>query len=302
MLKFLFAVCLTFFSLHSQSEINTINGPVRVIIPFPPGGGADSAFRHLQKYSEKRGINLLAVYKPGADGLIGMNDLRNSLNDGYTLAFATISTAAIHKIKNSDYEFDYVSIVRSSVMAIVSGNSFQIKNLDDFEITVRSSPALTFGYGSPSQRQFWRQYFNYIGLTSESILVPYKGSSPAIQDVIGNHVSFIVVPYSIAKTNIDSGKLNLIALSSRNLWADTTSNLTKKYPNWQSIEGFIIMLPANTPENMRTFWIKFIQTYLSDLDVLKDFKAEFTEIDIVGPEHAKTRVADVARYLLTDTK
>lgn len=289
-----FIVALSFFvSCLAHAQWTPGKETVKAVIPFAPGGGVDMAFRHFQKYADARGINIVPIYKAGADGLIGATEVAESKPDGLTMGFGTVATASVHKIKHPNYNFDLVSVLRGSIMTMATHANSGVNNLDDLEKLVRD-PAhkKTFGFGSPSQKAIWEQYFTLAKASHTPTLVPYKGGAPALQDAMGGHVDFIVVPLSISKTHIDAGKLKLLAVSVRNPWKEVSTwpNLNKKYPQWQNEDGFMIHLPQATNPEAVKFWRNFVSTYMNDPQVRQDFITEFTEVEPFGPEYAQQRI------------
>ena len=111
-------------------------------------------------------------------------------------------------------------------------------------------------------------------------------------DAMGGHVDFVVVPYSIAKAHIDSGKLKMISVSIRNPWKEVSAwpNLNKKYPNWQNEDGFMVHLPQGTNPAAVKFWRDLLNKYMSDPKVKQDFINEFTEVEPFGPDYAQQRI------------
>lgn len=267
--------------------------PVKAVIPFAAGGGVDLAFRNFQKYALAEGINIVPVFKGGAEGLIGATEVAESKADGMTIGFGTVATAAVHKIKFPDYNFDLVTVIRGSIMTMVTHAGSGVNNLEDLERLVRNPDhKKTFGYGSPSQKAIWEQYLTLARASHTPILVPYKGGGPVMQDAMGGHVDFAVVPYSIARTNIEAGKLKMIAVSIRNPWKEVGAwpNLNKKYPNWQNEDGFMVSLPQGTNPAAVKFWRDLLNKYMSDQQVRQDFIREFTEVEPFGPEYAQQRI------------
>lgn len=282
----LFVTCLAHAQWNPGKEV------VKAVIPFPPGGGVDQAFRHFQKYADARGITFIPVFKPGADGLIGAGEVADARPDGLTLGFGTVATVAVHKIKNKDYNFELVSVVRDSIMTMATHPGSGVNSLDDLEKLVRNPNKKSFGYGSPSQKAIWEQYFTLAKSSGEQNLVPYKGGGPAVQDALGGHVDFIVVPMSIVKSHLESGKLKMLSVSVRNPWREVASwpNINKKYPSWQNEDGFLIHLPQGTNPEAVKFWRNFVYTYMNDPQVKQDFINEYTEVEPFGPETAQKRI------------
>lgn len=293
MKKLLLAFALL-FSLSAHAQWSPGKETVKAVIPFAPGGGVDLAFRHFQKYAEDRGVNIISVYKPGGEGIIGATEVAESKGDGLTIGFGTVATAAVHKIKHPDYNFDLVTVIRGSIMTMATHANSGVNNLEDLERLVRDpNHKKTFGYGSPSQKAIWEQYFTLARASHTPTLVPYKGGAPAMQDAMGGHVDFVVVPYSIARTNIEAGKLKMLSVSIRHPWKEVSTwpNLNKKYPNWQNEDGFMVSLPQGTNPEAVKFWRDFLNKYMSDPQVRQDFIREFTEVEPFGPEYAQQRIA-----------
>lgn len=293
MKKYLFTF-LMIFSITCHAQFNPYKESIKAVIPFVPGGGVDLAFRHFQKYAEDKGITIVPVYKGGAEGIIGTTEVSDSKPDGLTMSFGTVATIAVHKIKNPNYNFDLVTVIRGSIMTIATHSNSGVNTLDDLEKLVKDpNHKKTFGYGSPTQKSIWDQYFTLVKASHTPNMIPYKGGGPAMQDAIGGHVDFIVVPYSIAKSNIEAGKLKMLAVSIRNPWKEVNDwpNLNKKYPGWQNEDGFMISLPQGTNPAALKFWRDFLNKYMNDPQVKQDFKKEFTEVETFGPEYAQQRIS-----------
>lgn len=292
-MKHLLVALAFLFSTVAQAQWSPGKETVQAIIPFAPGGGTDAAFRHFQKYADQNGVTIAPVYKGGAEGVIGMTDVANGKTDGYTIGFGTQATAMAYRLKHPNSDFEYVSVLRGSIMTMATHPNNPINNLSDLERFVRNPDNKgSFAYGSPSQKEIWEQYFEFAKAKHNPTLVPYKGGGPAVNDALGGHVDFIVVPLSIIKSHIDAGKLKLIAVSIRKPWKEVAGyeNLNKKYPTWENNDGFLITLPAGVSKEVSDFWKKFVAKYLEDPQVLQDFYKEYTEPQPFGPEYARKGV------------
>jgi len=305
-MKKLLAILLTSLTvLTAQAQWSPGNETIQTIIPFAPGGGTDLAFRHFQTWAEKRGIKLTPIYKGGADGLIGQNDLASAKTDGLTLGFGTVATAAVHKVKNPNYNFEMITVIRGSIMTMITQPNSKINNVEDLERLVRDqSVRATFGYGSPSQKAIWETFLTLAKAHDNHVLVPYKGGAPAMQDAMGGHVDFVIIPYSVARTNIEGGKLKMIAVSIRNPWQEVSSwpNLNKRYPSWANEDGFLASLPQGTNPEAVKFWRNLFSEYLNDPKVLQDFVKEYTEAEPFGSQYAEQRVNNSAKKYARDSK
>lgn len=288
MKKFITLLLTTLFCLTVNAQAKD---PIKVIIPFAPGGGTDIVFRHLQKYAEQQNINMVAMYRPGAEGLIGMTDLANT-TDSNTILIGTVATHAVYLSKHPDYKFEIVSGLRDSVMAFVVNTNGKVNSLDELENAVKENK-VNFAYGAPAQKLIIEQFLSYIKPNIMPTMVPYKGANPAVQDVLGGHVDIAVVPMFVVKSQLESGKLKVLATTAKKSWPEINNipNLNKKYKNWESYEGFVLTLPKNSNKDTIEFWRTFIRKYLQDPNTQKDFINDLTEPSEFGSD-AVTRIID----------
>lgn len=288
MKKFIILLLTTLFCLTVNAQAKD---SIKVIIPFAPGGGTDIVFRHLQKYAEQQNINMVAIYKPGAEGLIGMTELANT-TDNNTILIGTVATHATYLIKNPEYKFEIVSGLRESVFAFVVSTNSKVNTLDELEVATKENK-VNFAYGAPAQKLIIDQFISYIKPNTLPTMVPYKGAGPAIQDVLGGHVDVAVVPMFVIKSQIESNKLKVLAVTAKKSWPEISNfpNLNKKYKNWESYDGFILTLPKNSSKETIEFWRTFIRKYLQDPNTQKDFINDLTEPVEFGTESV-TRIID----------
>lgn len=266
---------------------------VKVIIPFAPGGGADQGMRHLQKYAEERGIRMIPVYKPGAEGLVGTEELAKSAGDGMTIFYGTVATVAVHQMANPNYRFKHVSLVRMAVMSVVANANTGIKDVNDFERDIKDVKShRVFGIGAPGQRVTIDALHDAVGSKRQPKIISYKGSVPAIQDLVGGHIDYMMVPLALVKTHVDSGKLRLIMINSDQEYPDLGVPVIKKrYAKWpEQSDGFIISLPASVKPEAEKFWSDFIRGYMSDKQVLKDWRADLFDPEEFSARKAQERV------------
>jgi tripartite-type tricarboxylate transporter receptor subunit TctC len=277
---------LIFISL--LTSITIFAQPIKVIIPFPPGGGTDIAFKHFQKYAEEtHGITIVPTYKPGADSLIGLGAIAESKPDSMTLGFVTVAGLATYKSKYPDYQFAYVSMISKSTMAVITHPNSGIKTINDLESEIKASKITkSFAFGAPAQKIALSQLFSH-NKTPPPDFIPYKGASPLLNDLLGGHVDVAVVPLNIVKSQIDSKKIVLIATTAS---ITGTTNLYKRYPNWESNDGFVIVLPNNVNTEVYTFWSNLTQKYLTNPLTLEYFTKEHLEPVTFGPAVVKTHV------------
>lgn len=275
MLKVILGIVLLFFTQQVFStEIRIQN--VNVIIPFPPGGGADHTFRHLESYLlQKKNIKLIPLYKPGANGVIGVTELYNSKTDGNTIFIGTVGTVAEFKIKNPEKNIILVTMLRTSIFSLVTNHKTKISSLEDFEHRLRSNTRILFGIGAPTQKIYAEALLDKLGFKHNVDFVNYKGSSPLIQDLIGGHIDVAYVPLTVTKSSIDSNKLVLLATDEDRVGHFNTPSLTNRFKSWEKTDGFVFALPPHTPPNIVEYWGKILEDYLNDKEVKSEFYKDF---------------------------
>jgi len=262
---------------------------VKVIIPFAPGGGVDQTMRHFEKWAAKKNIKLVPIYKPGAEGLIGMNELAVSSPDGSFISFATVATLAVQRIKNPESGVIPLTGIKTSVMAVITNVDSDIKQFSDL---YNGKNEKTFGQGAPAQKLFIDQMIQQSQGKIKAISVPYKGGAPVIQDILGNHISVGVVPLQIVKSQIDSGKVRLLAVGSKNRLSEfpNVPSIFEFFKSWKNNDGFVVVLPKGVSPAAVEYWNSILLEYTTNKDVLKDFSNEYTEIIQFGVDNLELLV------------
>ena len=205
----------------SQDAVNYPSRPIRVIVPFAPGGGLDISTRLIaQKLTEKWGQNIVVDSRPGAATIVGTEIASKAAPDGYTLLMIT-TTFAINpglypKLPYDPLrDFTPVTQLNSQPNVIVVAPSFAGKSVKNLIALAKAKPGeLTFaspGAGSAphlSAEMFQRQ----AGVNM--IHVPYKGIPPAVTDVLGGRVAMLFTTTISAAPHIKAGKLRAVAITS----------------------------------------------------------------------------------------
>lgn len=198
------------------------NKPVRVIIPFPPGGTLDTVGRLLaQKLSEQTGQNFIVDNRPGGNATIGSNNVAKSPADGYTLLFnASTFTTSTHFLKTPPYDpltdFTPIALVAKAPLSVSVNKDLPITDVKSLISHAKANPGkLSFAVGSiASAGHFSTELIkSSAGLNLQ--IVPYKGSAPAYQDLVGGQIAGFVDPVLGATSFYKSGMLKIIAVTSK---------------------------------------------------------------------------------------
>lgn len=197
------------------------NKPVKVIIPWPPGQATDLAARIVgEKLSQQLGQPFIMENKPGAGGQIGTEAVVKSAPDGYTLLAASSGPISIMpNLQKIPYDplkdLAGVSLVAAAPFALVVASDFPASNAKEFVALVRASPGkYTFASsGTGATAHMFAELFNSMAQL-KVVHVPYKGSVPALTDVIGGQVAYAVETVAATGSFIKSGKLKTFGITS----------------------------------------------------------------------------------------
>lgn len=195
--------------------------PVRIIVPYPPGGGNDNLARlFAQKLSERMQQPVIVENKPGAGTLIGTDAAAKAPSDGYTLLLSSIVT---HALAPSLYpkvpydpikDFVPITILAVAPTVVVVNRDFPAKSVAELVALAKASPGkYTFASGgNGTTPHISGEIFK--SMTGTDILhVPYKGGGPAIVDLIGGQVDMIFDTTASAMPHVRSGKLRALAIT-----------------------------------------------------------------------------------------
>ncbi len=196
-------------------------GPVRVIVPFPPGGGVDGAGRLIsQKLSEALGRQFVVDNRPGANGMIGSELAAKSAKDGYTLMVNGanfVTTPSLYSKVTYDpiRDFEPVSLVALAPNVLVVHPSLPVKSVKDLVALAKARPGqVNFaGSGSGSTPHLAAELFNTLA-NVKMIHVPYRGTGPAIVGLMSGEASVMFMPTTNAVPLVKGGRLRALAVTS----------------------------------------------------------------------------------------
>lgn len=194
--------------------------PIRLVIPYPPGGGADNVARvFAQKLSESLGQQIVIDNRGGAAGIIGAEIVAKSKPDGYTLLDDSSSRAvnpALHKLPfDTVKDFTPVGMIVVNPNILVVHPSLPVKTVRELIALAKAHPGrITYASsGIGSAPHMGVELFKYLAKV-DMVHVPYKGGGPALADLIGGHVQLLIPNIASGLPHVKSGKLRGIAVTS----------------------------------------------------------------------------------------
>jgi tripartite-type tricarboxylate transporter receptor subunit TctC len=194
---------------------------VKIVVPFAPGGGTDVIARTLaQEMARDLGVSVIVENKPGAGTIIGTQAVAISEPDGYTLLMGTFSHAVNLSLSpklpyDPHKDFAPVALVARSYSFVVVNSSSSIKSIADLIAAAKADPdKLSYGtYGTGTSAHLAGELFKDLAKVNLTT-VPYKGSAPAITDLIGGQIQVMFTTVASAAALIEAGQLRALAVTS----------------------------------------------------------------------------------------
>jgi tripartite-type tricarboxylate transporter receptor subunit TctC len=267
-------------TLYSTMALATTTPTTTIVVGFPPGGGNYTVANIISTAAEKAGYPTILDIKPGAGGIVGMNHCVSKVSDKNLLCIAS-QTQYVHGailspdiVKFDPEKLSYVKMVGYSPSVLVTRPSNQ-KSFSELIDDMKKNKPVSFG--SPALGYSILTYWLFSNTpTSNGIVVDYKGAAPMIVDIIGGSVEYGFVPYTVVKSQVDSGALRIVAA-----WPDKNAPVLSKYPNIQqyvkemepdkSLWGFVLGEGADTEQVKR--YNVILTTLMQDSDVQNRFES-----------------------------
>lgn len=276
--------------------------PVHVVVPFAPGGAADTIARQMSKLlGDRLGQPFVVENKPGADSALGAAFVAKSTPDGYTLLFTTDATFVLNPLLFASLPYDAardfapVATVAYLNLALVIPAGLPVNTFAELVAYTKAHPG-ALSYGSPgvgSQGQLMGEMYKKL-TGSDIVHVPYKGAGPALTDLLGGRIVFTFPSISTIQGYVKDKRLKVLAIS-----GDSRSPLLPDVPTFAEVgfkdmdigAWYAFLAPAGTPASVIAQLNSAIANVLSDPDVQKDFVGKGMMVMKQSPE----QFADYAR-------
>jgi len=256
---------------------------IKMIVPYPPGGTTDLLGRLIADQL-KTGLNAVVVVenKPGAGTTLGAEQVARSEPDGYTLLMATSTTLAINKTlyKKLPYDpvkdFAPIALVAGVPFALIINPALPSKNLAEFIAYAKANPGLAYGYAGNGSPQHLGAEMLKSAANIDIRHVPYRGSIPAMLDVIAGHIPFMVVDLQPALQQIKEGKVRVLGVTTPKRVAaapDIPTIAEGGLPGYELVAWQGVVAPAGTPRPVVDALAAQIAKLLSDPATSERFTA-----------------------------
>ena len=256
---------------------------IRIISPYSAGGGNDTISRLLaERLGAALNQRVIVDNKPGGNTIIGNESLARSPPDGYTLILNgngfTTNPSFYSKIPyDTIKDITPVAFIGFSQLALVANNALPVSNLRELIALARSRTVnLNFGnsgHGGPDHLA--GVMFNQLAGT-DIASIPYKGSVPAITDLIGGQLQLMITPLAAVQPHIQTGKMKLLAFATKSrsqAFPNVPTIAESGLPDYEAFLWYGIMTTAGTPEPVVRRLNEEINRILKQTDVLEKFAA-----------------------------
>lgn len=257
----LLTICLVTVASAATAQTAYPAKPVRMVVPFAPGGGVDVTARILaQQLTQRVGQSFLVENRTGASGIIGVEYVARSAPDGYTLLVGSQTTQAVVPVMykvNYDTTRDFTGIteIARSPLLIVVHPSLPVKTVADLIKLAKARPGqLTFGAASGGTPHLAGELFKLTAKV-DLLFVPYKGEGPAIADAMGGQISMVFSNLPVALPQARGGKLRGIAVTSAQrvpTASDIPTVAESGLPGFEAFTWFGFFAPGATPRDIVT--------------------------------------------------
>jgi tripartite-type tricarboxylate transporter receptor subunit TctC len=286
------ALAAAFSSAQAQ---NYPTRPITLVIPFAPGGSTTIVGRGVaEKIGELLGEKIIVDNRPGAGGTVGTRAVAKSEPDGYTLVLGYTGTLAIGPslYKNVGYDprkdFAPIGMIGNAPNSLVVNPSFPAKTVAELITYAKANPGtVNFGSaGAGTASHITGEYFaRSAGITL--VHIPYKGTGPALTDLLGGHIPMAFAPIPASHTNVAAGKLRALAVTSTQrsgLLPDVPTIAESGLPGFDASLYYGLAAPAGTPRPIIDKLNKALRDALASDEVKRQLGNDGTDITPGSPE------------------
>ncbi len=263
------------------------NKPVKLIVPYPPGGGTDVIARIVQeRFQAQLGQPVVIDNRGGAAGSIGTELAAKSVADGYTVLFTlsshTINPAIYAKLPfDTQKDFEPVAMVASLPQILVANPSFPANNVAELVALAKAKPGTlsfaTVGNGSPGHLA---GELLKLRTGTQMTHIPYRGGGPAVADVLGGQVPLLWVSIPAAAQFVKSGKLKALAVSTQKRSAAFPEVPTMQeagVPDFEVDSWYAVFVPAKTPRAVIDKLNRVVNTVVREPEIRDKLLAQGSE-------------------------
>ncbi len=281
------ALALAPLVLHAQAAQTFPARPIRLVVPYAPGGTTDFAARILgAKLSETLGQTVVVDNRPGAGSIIGSDVVAKAVPDGYTLLMVDTGfsvTPALYAKLPFDVVKDFTPVTEAMRVAnwLIVHPTLPAKSVQDVVGLARAKPGtLTFGSGGVGSPFHMAGEQFKLAAKINIVHVPYKGGGPAMTDLLGGHIGLLFPTMTIALPHVNAGRLRALAVIAPKRSAalpEVPTMAEAGYPAVTMTSWYGVMAPAGTPKPVVDKLYAEIKKLLEQPEVRERLSSQFAE-------------------------
>ena len=304
-MKFVFALPFLLCGIASAQDAYP-NRPIRLVVPYTPGTGADILARVLgPKLAEREKVAAVVDNKPGATGNIGAEAVASSPADGYTLLLTATSLTTNPALKPAPFDpvkdFAPIALLATGALGVYVNPQVPAKSMREFVDLVKQQPG-KLNYSSPGNGGPQHLAMELLKLDThiDIVHVPYKGAGGAIADLVGGHVQAMVSALQTVAPHVQAGRLRMLGVMSAKraeAFPDVPTLKEQGLPNLEVETWYAIFAPAGTPAPIVARLNRDMNDFLKEADVRDVLEKQGLVPEGGAPEDLGERVKkDLARW------
>jgi tripartite-type tricarboxylate transporter receptor subunit TctC len=295
----LLAVALLTISLRAFAQ-DYPNKPIRVVVPYSPGGGTDVLSRAIgERLGVALGQSVVVENRPGANGAIGSEAVAKSAPDGYTLVVVTgthVINPFLQKVPfDTLNDFTPVTFAAISKMVLVAGLQQPFTSIKELIVYAKANPAkLTIGNSEAATMLTGELLKLMAGIDLQQ--VPYKGGAPLMSDVVGGHIPLAVTSVTTVMPFYKAQKLRVLGVTSKQrsgAMPEVPTIAEAGVPGYEVLSWYVILGPKGMPKTIA----ERLQREVAKIVAVPAMKERF---DTLGAEAAATTPDETAAIMKAD--
>jgi tripartite-type tricarboxylate transporter receptor subunit TctC len=260
MARLVYAMLGVLLSLPAVAQ-NYPQRPIRIVAPFPPGGGLDLVARALtQKLAPALGQSVIVDNRAGADGMIGTEQVARAAPDGYTLLISSTGPMVINPALNLKMPYDTlkdfapITLVVVQPLCLVVHPSLPVKSVKELVMLAKARPGqLNYGSGGIGNGAHLAGELFKTATTTDIVHVPYKGAAPAVVDLLAGQVHMMLNSIPVLLPHIRAGKLRALAVGADGrmmILSDVPTMREAGVAKFDANSWYGFFAPAGTPRDI----------------------------------------------------
>jgi tripartite-type tricarboxylate transporter receptor subunit TctC len=294
--RWFLAIGLCLASMAAVAEDPYPSKPIKLIVPFPPGGSSDLVVRaYAPKLAELLGQQVVIDYKAGAGGSIGTAEVAHAAPDGYTLIQVWDTHAVNHHLYKTSYDFarsfEPLSLLVQAPGILVARPDFGTSSVRELIDLAKANPgSVTYGSAGTGSSNHLSgvRFSDMTGIVM--IHVPYKGGGPLTTDLLGGHIDIVFGTIGLFEPYVRSGKMKALAVLSKTRVPQLPDvpAASETVQGFEAITWFGLLAPAGTPKAILTRLQTALVKALNDEKVRQQLSARGFEVVASTPEAFST--------------